>query len=132
MLAKATPRRSGDQLAGIAATDATERVAAQMCLADVPLQRFLDEPVIPYEADDVTRLLVDRFDHAAFAPVRSLTVGGFREWLLRYETTPQELTSLAPGLLPEMVAAVSKLMANQDLVLAARKSHLFGAVWKSA
>ena len=121
LLAKATPLRSGDQLAGIAATSQEERVAAQMCLADVPLQEFLNEPVIPYETDEVTRLILDEHDEAAFEPVKSLTVGAFREWLLQYETDSQTLTLLAPGLTPEMAAAVSKLMSNQDLVLAAKK-----------
>jgi ethanolamine ammonia-lyase large subunit len=121
LLAKASPLRSGDMLAGIAAVDAKERVAAQMCLADVPLKRFTEEMVVPYEADEVTRLLVDSFDAAAFARVASLTVGELREWLLAYETTAEVLTPLARGLMPEMVAAVSKLMANQDLVLVAKK-----------
>src|SRR5262245_12213815 len=86
LLARATPLRSGDRLAGLAAESAEERVAAQMCLADVPLAHFLEEPVIPYEDDEVTRLIVDRHDRAAFAPVASLTVGELRDWLLRYET----------------------------------------------
>src|SRR4051812_34693048 len=106
VMAKATPLRSGDQLAGLAARDDRERVAAQSVLADLPLTRFLGEPLIPYESDEVTRLIVDEHDVAAFEPVRDLTVGQFREWLLRYETTRDVLTALAPGLTPEMVAAV--------------------------
>jgi ethanolamine ammonia-lyase large subunit len=124
LLAKATPHRSGDQLAGLAAASAEERVAAQMCLADVPLTRFLEEPLIPYEEDEVTRLILDQHDPAAFEPIRGLSVGQFREWLLRYETDTAALTALAPGLTPEMVAAVSKLMSNQDLILVAGKTRV--------
>jgi len=122
LLAKATPLRSGDQLAGVAAASAEERVAAQLCLSEVPLAQFLSEPVVPYDEDAVTRLIMDRHDRAAFAPVSGLTVGAFRDWLLRYETDSETLTALAPGLMPEMVAAVSKLMSNQDLVLVASKA----------
>jgi ethanolamine ammonia-lyase large subunit len=121
LLARATPLRSGDQLAGLAAASAEERVAAQMCLAEVPLARFLEEPLIPYEADEVTRLILDRHDRAAFQPVSGLGVGEFRDWLLRYETDTATLAALAPGLTPEMAAAVSKLMSNQDLILVAAK-----------
>jgi ethanolamine ammonia-lyase large subunit len=121
LLAKATPLRSGDQLAGLAATSTEERVAAQMCLADTPLSQFLAEPLIPAEDDEVTRLIVERHDPIAFGPVSGLTVGAFRDWLLRYETDTTALTALAPGLTPEMVAAVSKLMGNQDLILVASK-----------
>jgi len=124
LLAKATPLRSGDQLAGIAAESAAERVAAQWLLADVPLSRFLEEPLIPYETDEITRLILDRHDRAAFAPVQGLTVGEFRNWLLRYETDTPALASLAPGLTPEMAAAVSKLMSNQDLILVASKARV--------
>jgi ethanolamine ammonia-lyase large subunit len=121
LLAKATPLRSGDELAGIAAASTEERAAVQMCLAETPLAHFLAEPLIPYEEDEVTRLVIDRHDAAAFAPVRGLTVGQFREWLLRYETDAAALAALAPGLTPEMAAAVSKLMGNQDLILVASK-----------
>jgi ethanolamine ammonia-lyase large subunit len=124
LLAKASPLRSGDQLAGIAACDARERVAAQTALADVPLTLFLEEPVIPYEADEVTRLIFDTHDRAAFKPIKDLTVGQFREWLLAYETTGDTLSRLAPGVTPEMAAAVSKVMRNQDLVLAASKCRV--------
>jgi len=124
LLAKATPLRSGDCLAGLAAKDATERAAAQLVLADVPLQRFLDDPIIPYEQDEVTRLILDTHDRPAFEPVHDLTVGQFREWLLRYETTSDTLAALAPGLTPEMAAAVSKIMRNQDLILAASKCRV--------
>jgi ethanolamine ammonia-lyase large subunit len=124
LLAKAGPLRSGDQLAGLAAASARERVAAQLCLSEVPLEQFLAEPVVPYDEDEVTRLILDRHDLAAFAPVASLTVGAFRDWLLRYETDAEILAALAPGLTPEMVAAVSKLMANQDLILAASKARV--------
>jgi ethanolamine ammonia-lyase large subunit len=116
VLAKASPRRSGDELAGLAAESDAQRVAARSVLADLPLTRFLEEPLIPYEVDEVTRLIHDSHDAAAFAPVRHLTVGGLRDWLLSYEATSEALTALAPGLTPEMVAAVSKLMRNQDLI----------------
>jgi ethanolamine ammonia-lyase large subunit len=124
LLAKASPARSGDQLAGIAAESAEERVAAQMELANVPLQRFLAEPIIPYETDEVTRLICDSHDPAAFAPIAHLTVGEFREWLLADETTGEVLASIAPGLTPEMVAAVSKIMRIQDLVTVAAKRRV--------
>jgi ethanolamine ammonia-lyase large subunit len=124
LLAKATPLRSGDVLAGVAAESDRHRVAAQMALADVPLAQFLAEPLIHYELDVVTRLIIDSHDSTAFGPVADLTVGEFRNWLLRYETTAETLAALAPGLTPEMVAAVSKLMRNQDLVLAASKCRV--------
>ena len=121
LLAKATPARSGDVLAGLAAESAAQRVAAQYALADLPLAHFLNEQVIPYETDEDTRLIVSTHDAAAFAPIRSLTVGEFRNWLLSDEATPEQITTLAPGLTPEMVAAVSKLMRVQDLIAAAQK-----------
>ena len=124
LMAAASPRRSGDELAGIAATSAEERVAAQMALAELPLTTFLEEPLIPYEEDEVTRLILDRHDRAAFAPVASLSVGEFRNWLLSEQADGESLKALAPGLTPEMVAAVSKLMRVQDLVLAARKCRV--------
>lgn len=127
LLAKATPHRSGDVLAGIAASSAEERVAAQRCLADVPLTLFLAQPLVPYEIDEVTRLILDTHDLAAFGPVADLTVGGFRDWLLRYETDDATLIALAPGLTPEMVAAAAKLMSNQDLVLVAQKRRVVTA-----
>ncbi len=127
LMAKATPLRSGDVLAGVAAASAEERAAAQLLLADVPLADFLAYPLIPYESDEVTRLIVDTHDHAAFAPVTGLTVGRFRDWLLRYETDSTVLAALAPGLTPEMVAAVSKLMGNQDLILVASKVRVVTA-----
>jgi ethanolamine ammonia-lyase large subunit len=121
LMAKASPGRSGDELAGVGARDAEERVAAQCLLAEVPLERFLCEPIIPPEEDEVTRLIMDRHDAAAFSTVAGMTVGGFREWLLDYATDGAALAALSSGLTPEMVAAVSKIMANQDLVLVARK-----------
>jgi ethanolamine ammonia-lyase large subunit len=124
LLAKASPDRSGDHLAGVAATTMEERIAARICLADVPLKTFLDEPLIPYETDEVTRLICDTHDRQAFAPVSSLTVGELRNRLLAYETDEAALTALAPGLTPEMAAAVSKLMRNQDLILVARKCRV--------
>ncbi len=121
LLAKATPARSGDVLAGVAAGSDVERVAAQMALAEVPLKHFLSEAVIPYEADEVTRLILDSHDAQAFAPVAHLTVGGFRDWLLGPVADETSLAALAPGLTPEMVAAVSKIMRIQDLILVAQK-----------
>ena len=121
LLAKATPLRSGDQLAGLAAASAEERVAAQFALADVALADFLSEQVVPYESDEVTRLIVDTHDAVAFAPIRSFTVGELRDWLLSDEATPERLATLAPGFMPEMAAAVSKLMRVQDLIAAAQK-----------
>jgi ethanolamine ammonia-lyase large subunit len=124
LLAKASPLRSGDQLAGVAAADAQERVAAQMALADVPLRAFLNEAVVPYESDEVTRLILDSHDAAAFAPVSHLTVGDLRNWLLSDHASTATLTTLAPGLTPEMVAAVSKLCRLRDLVLIAGKCEV--------
>ena len=124
LMAKASPPRSGDYLAGVAATDNLERVAAQWVLADVPLQQFLNEALVPYESDEVTRLIMDEHDNAAFAPVSHLTVGDFRNWLLSEQATTAALTALAPGLTPEMVAAVSKIMRIQDLILVAQKCRV--------
>lgn len=124
LMAKATPLRSGDCLAGVAAQSAAERVAAQMALADLPLSTFLAEALVPYEEDEVTRLIVDTHDKGAFAPVTSLTVGGLRDWLLSDAATGEALAALAPGLTPEMVAAVAKLSRNQDLVAIAAKRRV--------
>lgn len=124
VLAKASPLRSGDALAGIVATNEVERVAALQVLADLPLKHFLNEVVIPYETDEVTRLIIDTHDKLAFATVQSLTVGEFREWLLDYDTDTNKLAAVAPGLTPEMVAAVSKIMRNQDLILVASKCRV--------
>lgn len=121
LLAKASKARSGDFLAGVAALSAEERVAAQMALADIPLTVFLSEAIVPYETDEVTRLIMDNHDQAAFAPIASLTVGGFRDWLLSDQATEISLAALAPGLTPEMVAAVSKLCRQQDLIAIAAK-----------
>jgi ethanolamine ammonia-lyase large subunit len=127
VLARASPRRSGDELAGLGARSEEERVAARHVLADLPLTVFLNETVIPYETDEVTRLIVDSHDPQAFAPVASLTVGGLRDWLLSYAADRSALTLLAPGLTPEMVAAVSKLMRNQDLIAVAAKCEVVSA-----
>lgn len=124
LLARASPERSGDHLAGVAARSAEERVAAQRALADMPLQHFLQEMVVPYEADEVTRLIIDSHDAASFAQVADLSVGQFRDWLLSDAADTTALRALAPGLTPEMVAAVSKLMRNQDLILVARKCEV--------
>ena len=124
LLAKATPQRSGDELAGIAAQTAKQRVAARLALADLPLAAFLQQAVVPYEGDEVTRLIIDQHDAAAFAAVAHLTVGGLRDWLLSDAASPAALAALAPGLTPEMVAAVSKLMRNQDLMLVASRCRV--------
>ncbi|RAJ97561.1 ethanolamine ammonia-lyase heavy chain [Larkinella arboricola] len=124
LLAKATPLRSGDQLAGVAARTAEERVAAQMALADLPLTTFLTEAVIPYEIDEITRLILDTHDADAFASIRHLTVGDLRNYLLSDEVDARMLTNLQAGLTPEMVAAVSKLMRNQDLITVAAKCEV--------
>ena len=121
LMAKATPERSGDQLAGIAAGSAAERVAARAALADLPLTALLEQPLVPYESDAVTRLIIDTHDAAAFAAVAHLSVGALRDWLLSDAASTDVLRALAPGLTPEMVAAVSKLMRNQDLMAVARK-----------
>jgi ethanolamine ammonia-lyase large subunit len=124
LLAKATPPRSGDVLAGVAAGSAEQRIAARMALADLPLAHFLQTALIPYEDDEVTRLIIATHDAAAFAPLSALTVGDFRNWLLSDTTTSADLAAAAPGITPEMAAAVSKLMRNQDLILAAKKCHV--------
>jgi ethanolamine ammonia-lyase large subunit len=124
LMAKASPARSGDELAGIAAASAEERARAQMALADAGLKAFLAEPLIPYESDEVTRLICDSHDAVAFAPIAHLTVGEFRDWLLSEDATTERLTALAPGVTPEMAAAVSKIMRLQDLVSAAAKCRV--------
>jgi ethanolamine ammonia-lyase large subunit len=124
LLARATPPRSGDVLAGVAAGSSEERMAARMALADLPLAHFLSEAVVPYEDDEVTRLILDTHDKAAFAPVCALTVGQLRDWLLLDSTTSGTLAAIAPGITPEMAAAVSKLMRNQDLILVAKKCRV--------
>jgi ethanolamine ammonia-lyase large subunit len=124
VMAKASPARSGDYLAGVAAADDEERVAAQMTLAEIPLKSFLNEALVPYETDEVTRLIIDGHDEQAFAPVSHLTVGDFRNWLLTDEASEDALTALAAGLTPEMAAAVSKIMRVQDLILIAKKCRV--------
>ncbi|MDB4926466.1 ethanolamine ammonia-lyase subunit EutB [Mucilaginibacter sp.] len=124
LLARASPYRSGDELAGICASSYEERVAAQITLADVPLKTFLNEVVIPYEHDEVTRLIIDTHDTEAFEPISHLTVGEFCDWLLSDDTTTQILQSIATGITPEMAAAVSKLMRNQDLIAVAKKCEV--------
>ena len=124
LLAKASPHRSGDVLAGVAAESYEERVAAQIALADVPLKTFLNETVIPYEHDEITRLIIDNHDITAFNLINSLTVGELRDWLLKDETGTKTLQTLAPAITPEMAAAVSKLMRNQDLIAVARKCEV--------
>jgi ethanolamine ammonia-lyase large subunit len=127
LLAKASPVRAGDRLAGLAAASAEENMAAKLALADVPLKAILAEPLIPYEDDEVTRLIVDTHDASAFAAISAMTVGEFRDHLLAFETDADALQRLAPGITPEIAAAVSKLMRNQDLVLAARKCRVVTA-----
>src|SRR5712671_4526640 len=124
LLGRASPLRSGDVLAGVAAASSEERVAAQYALADLPLAALLQEPVVPYDTDEVTRLIVDTHDAAAFAPVSHLTVGGLRDWLLSDAASPDSLAALAPGPTPEMAAAVAKIMSLQDLMVAAAKCRV--------
>jgi ethanolamine ammonia-lyase large subunit len=124
LMARATPERSGDRLAGLAAASAEERIVARMRLADVPLKTFLDEALIPYEKDEITRLIIDSHDRQAFEPIAHLTVGDFRNWLLSDRTDSAVLARIAPGVTPEMAAAVSKLMRNQDLILVASKCRV--------
>jgi ethanolamine ammonia-lyase large subunit len=127
LLACASSRRSGDELAGLCATSDQQRVAARYALADLPLKTLLQEAVVPYEIDEVTRLIIDRHDAVAFAPISSMTVGGFRDWLLSYAADAAALTAVAPGITPEMAAAVSKLMRNHDLVTVAAKCEVVTA-----
>lgn len=124
LLAKATPARSGDYLAGVAAATNVERMAARWCLADVPLKTFLQELVIPYEHDEVSRLIIDSHNATAFSEISHLTVGDFRNWLLLHSTDSATLARVAPGITPEMAAAVSKIMRNQDLILVAKKCRV--------
>lgn len=124
LMAIASPARSGDELAGLAATSDRQRIAARHALADVPLDLFVRTDLIPYEADDVTRLIMDTHDKAVFAPFASMTVGDLRNWLLSDDATPAALRAAAPGFTPEMAAAVSKIMRNQDLMSAARKMRV--------
>lgn len=124
VLAKSTPARSGDYLAGVAANTYAERMAARMCLAAIPLAQFLQDLIIPYESDEVTRLIIDTHDKAAFAEISHLTVGDFRDWLLSDIADSEVLKRVAPGITPEMAAAVCKLMRNQDLILVAKKCHV--------
>ncbi len=121
LMAKASPFRSGDALAGICAGSYEERVAAQMCLADLPLKTFLSEAVIPYEKDEVTRLIMDTHDANAFSQISSYTTGMFRDWLLSDDVTTGILKEIYKAITPEMAAAVSKIMRNQDLILVAQK-----------
>jgi len=127
LLAKATPPRSGDRLAGIAADSAEQMIAARIVLADIPLKQFLHEAVIPYEDDEITRLIIDTHDASAFAGISSLTVGSFRDWLLSDAASGEVLKKLSRGITAEMAAAVSKLMRNQDLILVAKKCEVTSA-----
>ena len=124
LLAKASPFRSGDALAGVCADSYEERVAAQLTLAELPLKQFLNETPVPYEKDEITRLIIDTHHIAAFEPVAHLTVGDFRNWLLGPEASSEVLRKLAPGITPEMAAAVSKIMRNQDLIAVAKKCEV--------
>ncbi|MGD5416663.1 ethanolamine ammonia-lyase subunit EutB, partial [Xanthomonas citri pv. citri] len=127
LLAAATPARSGDALAGIAAQTEAQRVAARYALADLPLATFLNEALVPYEADEVTRLIIDSHDAAAIVPFAAITVGDLRDWLLSEAATARTLEAARPALTPEMVAAASKLMRNQDLIAVARKVEVVTA-----
>ncbi|WP_426400014.1 ethanolamine ammonia-lyase subunit EutB [Ralstonia sp. R-29] len=127
LMAKASPARSGDMLAGVAAVNAEERAVAQMALAELPLKIFIEEPLVPYEDDEITRLIIDTHDRAAFAAISHLTVGDFRNWLLADDTDSAVLAAVAPGVTPEMAAAVSKIMRNQDLILVGKKCRVVSA-----
>ncbi|MCX2963348.1 ethanolamine ammonia-lyase subunit EutB [Gordonia sp. Z-3] len=130
LMAKATPRRSGDELAGCAAESDAERAAAAWQLADLPLTTFLDEQVVPYESDEVTRLIIDSHDREAFRVISHLTVGGLRDWFLETaarDDSAARIASVARGLTPEMVAATSKIMRNQDLILVASAATVTAA-----
>ena len=127
LMAKATPLRSGDMLAGVGAASAEQRAVAQMALAELPLRIFLNEALAPYETDEVTRLIIDGHDAAAFAAISHLTVGDFRNWLLGDDVDSATLSAVAPGITPEMAAAVSKIMRNQDLILVAKKCRVVTA-----
>ncbi len=127
LLAKASPARSGDDLAGVAAESDEERMAARLCLADLPLTVFLQQALIPYEVDEVTRLILDTHDRNAFAAISHLTVGDFRNWLLLESSDSAALGRVAPGITPEMAAAVCKIMRNQDLITVARKCRVVTA-----
>ena len=124
LMARASPARSGDELAGVAARSSEERAAAQIALAALPLKTFLNDALVPYEDDEVTRLILDGHDALAFAPIAHLTVGDLRDWLLSDAVDGDTLRAAAPGLTPEMTAAVSKIMRNQDLILVARKCRV--------
>jgi ethanolamine ammonia-lyase large subunit len=124
LMAKATPARSGDRLAGVAAENSEQRAIAQMLLAEQPLKIFLQQVLIPYEDDEVTRLIIDEHDLVAFSLISHLTVGDFRNWLLSDLATPEVLAQVRPGITPEMAAAVCKIMRNQDLILVAKKCHV--------
>ena len=124
LMAKASPARSGDYLAEVAAESAEERMAARIALADVPLKAFLQQALVPYEQDEVTRLIIDSHDAAAFEPISHLTIGDFRDWLLSEQADSAMLAQVAAGITPEMAAAVSKIMRNQDLILVAKKCRV--------
>lgn len=124
VLAKASPERSGDRLAGLIAHDEEERVAAQWCLSEIPLQDFVNQPLIPYEEDEVTRWICDSWNEDSFRKIAHLTIGSFREFLLEHSTTDDVLALISPGLLPEMVAGVSKIMRNQDLIAVSQKAQV--------
>ncbi|WP_136248886.1 ethanolamine ammonia-lyase subunit EutB [Halomonas borealis] len=124
LMAKATPSRSGDRLAGVIAESAEERVVAQMALAELPLTTFLEDHLVPYREDEITRLIIDTHDAGAFASIRHLTVGDFRNWLLSDLASPEVIARVRAGITPEMAAAVSKIMRNQDLILVASKCRV--------
>ena len=127
LMAKATPARSGDNLAGVMAETAEQRAVAQLLLAEVPLKNFLNEALVPYEEDEVTRLIIDEHDVTAFEPISHMTIGDFRNWLLSDKASSDMLNQIRAGVTPEMAAAVSKIMRNQDLILVAQKCRVVSA-----
>jgi len=127
LMAKATPKRSGDILAKVAASSEQERVIAQMKLSEIPLSEFLENQLIPYEKDEITRLIIDEHNKESFELIKNLSVGEFRNWLLSDEVTPDVIKNIQAGLTPEMVAAVSKIMRNQELIMVAKKCEVITA-----
>jgi len=121
LMGKANEEKSGDTLAGVGAETAAERVAARLVLAEVPMQVLRENPAVPYDQDEVTRVIQDSVDEAIYSEVKDKTVGDFREWILADTTTPEMLRRISSGLTSEMIAGVTKLMSNLDLIYAAKK-----------
>ncbi|HJQ13588.1 MAG TPA: ethanolamine ammonia-lyase subunit EutB, partial [Anaerolineales bacterium] len=121
LMGKANEEKSGDRLAGVGAETAAERVAAKLVLAEVPLWVLHDNPAVPYEQDEITRLIMDAVDPAIYDEIKDRTVGEFREWILADTTSADMIRRVSNGLTAEMIAGVTKLMSNLDLMYAAKK-----------